>query len=214
MTMFVFYSIWMGRTPVRKKHLHKLTKFYGSPANYYYWIVCVYFQYEIPYHHLKIMYAMYWIGYTISLVFLLFAVVVFVHYRLVTDTVTRCGAYLICIIYRNLWCLRNIIHTNLVLCFALHNITWIGYSLFAHEFQMNLTAMVVLDCCKLYDLATYRVSCAQYRQHCSNILPRAAISGCLSKDSIYSSMSSFRFMHNVFAFGCVLRSDGGKEWRQ
>uniref|UniRef100_A0A914WEH8 Uncharacterized protein n=1 Tax=Plectus sambesii TaxID=2011161 RepID=A0A914WEH8_9BILA len=73
---------------------------------------------EIPMFHLMIMYYMYWVGYVVSLVFLLFALSIFLHYK-------------------NLWCLRNIIHTNLVLCFTLHNLTWICYSFVAHELQLD-----------------------------------------------------------------------------
>uniref|UniRef100_A0A5S6QN07 G-protein coupled receptors family 2 profile 2 domain-containing protein n=1 Tax=Trichuris muris TaxID=70415 RepID=A0A5S6QN07_TRIMR len=68
--------------------------------------------------HLKVMYYVYWIGYTISLMFLLAALVIFINYR-------------------SLWCLRNIIHSNLILCFACHCATWIAYSTIAYEILMK-----------------------------------------------------------------------------
>ncbi|VDP20301.1 unnamed protein product [Soboliphyme baturini] len=64
--------------------------------------------------HLMSMYHIYWIGYCTSLAFLLVALAIFVRYR-------------------SLWCLRNIIHSNLILCFALHNITWIASTSIVYE---------------------------------------------------------------------------------
>ncbi len=37
------------------------------------------------------------------------------------------------VLRRKLWCLRNIIHTNLIACFAMYNIGWMVYSAYGHQ---------------------------------------------------------------------------------
>ncbi|KRX19241.1 Diuretic hormone receptor [Trichinella nelsoni] len=69
-------------------------------------------------NHLKAMYYIYWIGYTVSLVVLLTSLAIFIKFR-------------------SLWCLRNIIHCNLILCFACHSATWIAYSTIVYEIIMK-----------------------------------------------------------------------------
>ncbi|KRY01758.1 Corticotropin-releasing factor receptor 1 [Trichinella pseudospiralis] len=69
-------------------------------------------------NHLKAMYYIYWIGYTVSFVVLLTSLAIFIKYR-------------------SLWCLRNIIHSNLILCFACQCATWIAYSTIVYEIIMK-----------------------------------------------------------------------------
>ncbi|KRY44454.1 Corticotropin-releasing factor receptor 1 [Trichinella britovi] len=69
-------------------------------------------------NHLKAMYYIYWIGYTVSLLVLLTSLAIFIKFR-------------------SLWCLRNIIHCNLILCFACHSATWIAYSTIVYEIIMK-----------------------------------------------------------------------------
>uniref|UniRef100_A0A914CU62 Uncharacterized protein n=1 Tax=Acrobeloides nanus TaxID=290746 RepID=A0A914CU62_9BILA len=60
--------------------------------------------------HAEIMYWIYVIGYSLSLIVCIFALLIFVHYK-------------------SLWCLRNIIYKNIIAAFTIHNITWLLFAL-------------------------------------------------------------------------------------
>uniref|UniRef100_A0A0M3HVR9 G_PROTEIN_RECEP_F2_4 domain-containing protein n=1 Tax=Ascaris lumbricoides TaxID=6252 RepID=A0A0M3HVR9_ASCLU len=90
--------------------------------------------------HIRAMYSIYWIGYVVSLFSCLFALGIFVHYK-------------------NLWCVRNIIHCNAILCFALHNAVWISYSFFKYEFHLLIDSPI-LGCAIPLTLLKYFICAA------------------------------------------------------
>uniref|UniRef100_A0A914CT71 Uncharacterized protein n=1 Tax=Acrobeloides nanus TaxID=290746 RepID=A0A914CT71_9BILA len=74
--------------------------------------------------HAEIMYWIYVIGYSLSLVVCIFALLIFVHYK-------------------SLWCLRNIIHTNIIAAFTIHNITWLLFALFSLHLPVASVSEIV-----------------------------------------------------------------------
>ncbi|KAK0420225.1 hypothetical protein QR680_014570 [Steinernema hermaphroditum] len=68
--------------------------------------------------HVKILYLICWIGYSVS-------------------TVVGIVALSIFMIYKSLWCLRNFVHSNLIFCFTIHNIIWMATSILFNEIQLS-----------------------------------------------------------------------------
>uniref|UniRef100_A0A914PKI7 G-protein coupled receptors family 2 profile 2 domain-containing protein n=1 Tax=Panagrolaimus davidi TaxID=227884 RepID=A0A914PKI7_9BILA len=77
--------------------------------------------------HAEIMYWIYVVGYILSLIFCTIALLIFIHYK-------------------SLSCLRNRIHTNIVACFAVHNVTWLLYALLTIHFDIRGIEEIMLIC--------------------------------------------------------------------
>ncbi|TKR64775.1 hypothetical protein L596_025259 [Steinernema carpocapsae] len=68
--------------------------------------------------HVKILYLLCWIGYSLS-------------------TIVGIVALGIFLVYKSLWCLRNFVHSNLILCFTIHNIIWMLTSVLFNEIELS-----------------------------------------------------------------------------
>uniref|UniRef100_A0A7E4VFP5 G_PROTEIN_RECEP_F2_4 domain-containing protein n=1 Tax=Panagrellus redivivus TaxID=6233 RepID=A0A7E4VFP5_PANRE len=77
--------------------------------------------------HVTFMYWIYVVGYFISLLLCTLSLLIFMHYK-------------------SLSCLRNVIHSNIVACFAIHNFIWLLYAFVSVHLDIQVFDDITLLC--------------------------------------------------------------------